>query len=156
MRMAILLWRERSPGAVTNMEHVHGMVALVESVDNSVGVWPIAKKQMAEFLAFGNECAAMRKALQAVDCFGEIVEPGKRVFRKVRFDEFVDGLRVALGAMGQPNEVWHVCGGRIPGLGGPGARGPFPRLRGLGGFLGGRRLGRRCRGGAGRLRRLER
>jgi hypothetical protein len=46
-----------------DMENVHNVVAFIHRVDNSVGAWLLPKKQMAMFLAFRNDCTALRKSL---------------------------------------------------------------------------------------------
>src|SRR2546429_7005536 len=50
------------------------------------------------------------------------------------FNEFVDGMHVSKGAVGQPNEVSHGCAGTFPELHAPDAHDPSLRLRCLAGF----------------------
>jgi hypothetical protein len=111
--MLFFLCGERRPGAVPEVENAYKTFALVQGADNSVGAWFFPKKQMATFLAFPNDCTALRQALQTVNLAGQIIEPSKGALGGFRVNEVINGLHVSQGAVGQPNEVWHGCGGLL-------------------------------------------
>ena len=70
---------------MSNVENVHGVFAFVQRVDNSVCVRVFAKKQMAEFLVFWNDCAALGESLQTINSFRKAVEPRERAFGRIGF-----------------------------------------------------------------------
>src|SRR5437660_6860046 len=106
LQPSFFLCGERRPCTVPDVENVHNVVAFIHRVDNSVGAWLLPKEQMAKFLAFRNDCPALRKSLQTINFFGEFIEPGSRPFGSIRFNEFVDSLHIPQGAVGQSNKVW--------------------------------------------------
>src|SRR6266478_9293727 len=105
LQPSFFLCGERRPRTVPDVEYIHNVVAFIHRVDNSVGAWFLPKKQMAKFLTFWDDCTALRKSLQTINFFGGFIEPGSRPFGSIRFNEFIDGLHVSQGAVGQPNEV---------------------------------------------------
>jgi len=90
--------------------------------------------------------------LKQKELAGQIIEPCKGAFGGFRINEFIDGLHVSQGAVGQPNEVWHGCAGTFAELHAPGVHDPSLCLQGLAGFPQEHRLVRQCRAGADRLR----
>jgi len=63
LQLSFFLCGERRPRTVTDVENAHKMFTFVYRADNSVGVWLLPKKQMAQFLAFRNDCTALGKSL---------------------------------------------------------------------------------------------
>jgi len=63
LQLPFSLCGERRPRTVPDVENVQKMFAFIYRVDNSVGVWLLPKKQMAQFLAFRNDCTALGKSL---------------------------------------------------------------------------------------------
>src|SRR6267143_486301 len=153
---AFLLCRKCAPDAVPNVEHVHNMMAFIHSVNNSVEVRLPSKKEMTQLLVFRDDRAAKGKSLQTINCIGETIEPSERVLGSIRFEVHVDCFHVPQGAAGQPNEVFHECGGTFQELRAPDGRGPSSGPQALAGFPQRHRLAPRCRADADRLQHLER
>ena len=81
-----LLCRECGPDAVPNVEHVHNMMAFIHSVNNSVDVRLLPKRQVTKLLLFGDDQATTGKSIQTINCFGETIEPSERMLGSTRFD----------------------------------------------------------------------
>src|SRR6266513_758306 len=86
LQLPFFFSREWRPGAVPDVEDAYKMFAFVQRVDNSVGAWFLPKKQMAKFLAFPNDCPALKKSLQTVNLAGQIIEPCKGAFGGFRIN----------------------------------------------------------------------
>src|SRR5947208_4223063 len=147
---SLLICRKCAPGAVPNVEHVHNMMAFIHGANDSVDVRLLSKKDVAKLLVFRDERAAAGKSLQTINCLTRRFEPSERMLGSIRFDVDVDCFHVSQAA-GQPNEVFHGCGGTFAEIHAPDGRGPSLGPQALGGFPQRHRLVPRCRGGADRL-----
>ena len=72
-------------GTVSNVEHVHDMIAFVDGVDNSVDVRFLSEVQMAKAFVFGDDSATIGKSLQSIDCLGQTIEPSKCLVGGIHF-----------------------------------------------------------------------